>query len=78
MDESKTEETSMKKLTLELEEESTFLIVAVKLPAEFPRVMPIQIDVDLPTFLQDFDSTWKDLGDKVRNEFIRGASGRDA
>lgn len=76
MDENKTE-VSSKELRLKFEEESTFLIVAVKLPAEFPRVMPIQIDVDLPTFLQDFDSTWKELGDKVRNEFIRGASGRN-
>lgn len=79
-----TEETSSKELFNELRElllkftgESTFLFVAVKLPGEIPLVLPIEIDVDLPTFIQDFDATWKDLGDKTRNEFIRGAtSGR--
>lgn len=72
----KPEEGSSKELLLKFEEESTFLIVAVKLPGEIPRVLPIEIDVDLPTFIQDFDATWKDLGDKARNEFIRGATGR--
>jgi len=76
MDESKNE-ISSKELLLKFEEESTHLIIIVKLPGEIPRVFPGELDVDLPTFIQDFDATWKDLGDKTRNELIRGAtSGR--
>jgi len=76
MDESKTE-VSLRNLTLKFEEESTLLIIIVKLPSEIPRVLLGELDVDLPTFIQDFDATWRDLGDKTRNEFIRGATGRD-
>ena len=65
---------SKKSLTLKFAEEATYLFVAVKLPGELPRVMPIEVEVDLPTFLQDFETTWRELGDKVRNEFIRGAT----
>ena len=72
------EETSKRELLLKFEEESTHLIIIVKLPGEIPRVFPGALDVDLPTFIQDFEAAWKDLGDKTRNELIRGASGRDA
>lgn len=62
---------------VKFEEETTFLFVAVKLPGETIRVMQIEIEEALPTFIQDFEITWRELGDKVRDEFIRGAtSGR--
>ncbi len=72
------ESKSKKSLTLKFEEEATYLFVAVKLPGEFPRVIPIEVEVDLPIFIQDFETTWRELGDKVRDEFVRGATGRDA
>ena len=68
------ESSSKKSLTLKFTEESTLLIVVVKLPDEIPRVMPMELDVDLRTFLEDFDDTWKELGAKVRSEFSRGAT----
>ena len=69
---------SKTELKLKFTEESTLLIVAVKLPGEAPRVMPMELDVDLPTFIMDFPFTWRELGEKVRAEFVRGAAGRGA
>lgn len=69
--ESKTE------LLFKFEEESTILIVAVKLPGESPRVMQTEIEMDPITFLSDFSATWRELGDKVRAEFTRVALGRE-
>ena len=74
MDESK--DKSKTELLLKFKEESTILVVAVKLPGEDPRVMQTEIEMDLLTFLSDFSATWRELGDKVRNEFVRGATGR--
>jgi len=69
---------SKTELLLKFGEEDTLLFVAVKLPGEIPRVLPMGIEVDLTTFIEEFDSTWRDVGEKVLNEFIRGATGRDA
>lgn len=69
---------SKNKLILSFKEEATLLIVAVKLPNEVPRVMPMELEVDLPTFISDFSATWRELGEKVRTEFVRGATGRGA
>jgi len=75
MDETK--DKAKTELLLKFEEESTHLIVIVKLPNEIPRVLPGEIDAELSEFLADFDSIWRDVGDKARNEFVRGAtSGR--
>lgn len=71
----KPEETGSKtELLLKFEEESTILFVAVKLPGEVPRVMPIEIEMDPITFLSDFSATWRELGEKVRAEFTRAAT----
>ncbi len=70
------EASSKKSLTLKFGEESTYLFVAVKLPGELPRVIPMEVEVDLPIFIQDFEATWRELGDKVRDEFVRAATGR--
>ena len=62
---------------LKFTEESTLLFVAVKLPDETIRVMQIEIEEEPITFLSDFSATWRELGEKVRNEFTRAAtSGR--
>ena len=68
------ESSSKKSLTIKFTEESTLLIVVVKLPGEIPRVMPMELDVDLRTFIEDFDDTWKELGEKALSEFVRGAT----
>lgn len=66
-------EGSKTELLLKFKEEDTILAVVVKLPDELPRVMPIEIDTDIPTFLSDFSATWIELGKKVHAEFVRGA-----
>lgn len=59
-------------LTLKFEEEDITLMVAVKLPNEFPRVLPLTIE-DLSIFLEEgFPVYWKEIGEKVLNELIRG------
>ena len=59
-------------LTLKFKEGDTILAVAVKLPNELPRVLPLTID-DLKLFLEDeFTEFWKTTAEKVRNELIRG------
>lgn len=67
---------SKTELLLKFKEESTHLVVIVKLPGEIPRILPGEIDADLNDFLADFDSIWRDVGDAARDEFVRGATGR--
>lgn len=77
MEETQEKPGSKTELRLKFKEEDTILTVVVKLPGEVPRVLPLGIDVDLAIFIEDFPATWRDIGEKVRNEFIRGAiSGR--
>ena len=72
------ETSSKNKLILSFAEAATLLIVAVKLPDEIPRVLPMELDMDLSVFLSEFNTTWKDIGEKVRAEFIRGVTGRES
>lgn len=69
---------SKTELLLKFKEGSTHLVIIVKLPDETPRILPGEFDVDLnlSTFIEEFDSIWGELGDKVFAEFVRGATGR--
>lgn len=69
--EENTETKHKDQLTLKFEEKDTTLIITVKIPNEYPRVLPLTIE-DPHFFLEDFPSFWKEMGEKVKSELIRG------
>ncbi len=47
------------------------LLIVVKDPGRIPRVMPVSIENPSLFISEDFEGTWKDLGDKVKAEISR-------
>lgn len=52
-------------------ENDVFLLVVVKDPGRIPRVLPMGIEDPGLFISEDFEETWKDIGDKVRAEISR-------
>lgn len=60
-----------KETRLAYRDNDVLLLVVIKDPGQIPRVMPVGIE-DPSLFLsEDFEGTWKDIGDKVRAEISR-------
>lgn len=60
-----------KETRLAYRDNDVLLLVVIKDPGQIPRVMPVSIE-DPSLFLsEDFEGTWKDIGDKVRTEISR-------
>ena len=65
-------EISKDQLTLKFGEEDTLLLVAVKIPGELPRVLPVTIE-DVRAFLEEeFNEFWSTTKQRVQNELVRG------
>ena len=59
-------------LTLGFAEADTVLLVAVKIPGEKPRVLPLTIE-DVRAFLEEeFNDFWAKTKERVQNELVRG------
>jgi len=64
-------ELSKTQLTLKFREGDTFLAVAVKIPGELPRVLPVTLE-DVEAFMrEEFPAFWKTTEERVRNELAR-------
>lgn len=70
------EEANLRKdqLVLKFKEQETVLAVAVKLPGELPRVLPVTIE-DVRSFLEEeFNDFWTATKQRVQSELIRGVT----